>query len=394
MNTKILHKEVQEFILEKSNSSLELSTLILNGSPFEDITIQELAQQIQGNRKTKTKLPLWHAKNAIYYPPTINLEQTSSEATALYKSNLISGKTLIDLTGGFGIDDYYFSKRIKKVIHCELNASLSEIATYNFKVLEVDNITTIHGDGLEILKSQNTVDWIYIDPSRRHDSKGKVFFLEDCLPNVPDNLELLFDKSSNIMIKTSPLLDIHTGIKALQHVKKIHIVAVDNEVKELIWILSKNYTEEIRMITVNIQKSGNQEFSFFLNEEGKQSLHLDAPKSYLYEPNAAILKSGGFLTIGNTMGLKKLHNHSHLYTSEKIIDFPGRNFEIVTVYPYQKKAIAKSGIIKANITTRNFPESVAILRKKLKIKDGGDDYLFFTTDHMNKKIIIHSKKIV
>ncbi|WP_271766804.1 class I SAM-dependent methyltransferase [Aquimarina algiphila] len=393
MNTKILHKEVQEFILEKSNNSIDLSILILSGSPFKDITIQELAQQIQGNRKTKRKLPLWHTKSRIYYPPTLNLEQTSSEATALYKSNLISGKTLIDLTGGFGVDDYYFAKKIKKVIHCEFNASLSKITTHNFKILEVNNITTIHGDGLEILKNQSTVDWIYIDPSRRHDSKGKVFFLEDCLPNVPNNLELLFGKSSNIMIKTSPLLDIHTGIKALQYVKEIHIVAVDNEVKELIWILNKGYTGEIGMITVNIQKSGNQEFSFFQNEEIKQPLNLSAPKSYLYEPNAAILKSGGFLIIGNTLGLKKLHNHSHLYTSEKIIDFPGRSFEILIVYPYQKKVIAKSGITKANITTRNFPESVALLRKKLKIKDGGDDYLFFTTDHINKKIMIHCKKV-
>ncbi len=393
MNTKILHKEVQEFILKKSNSSIDLSTLILSGSPFDDITIQELAQQIQGNRKTLTKLPLWHIKNGIYYPPTLNLEQTSSEITALYKSNLISGKTLIDLTGGFGVDDYYFAKKIKKVIHCELNASLSEITAHNFNVLEVNNITTIHGDSLKILKNQNSLDWIYIDPSRRHDSKGKVFFLEDCLPNVPDNLELLFDKSSNIMIKTSPLLDIHTGIEALQHVKEIHIVAVDNEVKELIWILDKNHIGEIRIITVNIQKSGNQEFSFFLPEETKQSIHVSDPKSYLYEPNAAILKSGGFLTIGNTLGLKKLHNHSHLYTSEKVIDFPGRSFKILTVYPYQKKTIAKSRITKANITIRNFPESVAILRKKLKIKDGGDDYLFFTTDHTNKKIMIHCKKV-
>ncbi|WP_103068749.1 THUMP-like domain-containing protein [Aquimarina sediminis] len=395
MNTLLLHKEVQEFITEKSQSTIDISTLVLKGSPFKDITAKELAQQVIGKRKAKEKLSLWYNTTNIYYPPTLNLEQTSSEATALYKSKLVSGETLIDLTGGLGIDDYYFSKKVKNVIHCELNTELSEIAKHNFGILDQKNIKTIVGDGVVILKDQSTIDWIYIDPSRRHDSKGKVFFLEDCLPNVPANLDFLFSKCNNILLKTSPLLDLQIGIKALQNVKEIHIVAVDNDVKELLWILDKSFTGDITIRTTNILKTNNQSFSFLLKDEVDQSVDLGLPMKYLYEPNAAILKSGGFLSVSETYGIKKLHINSHLYTSDLKIDFPGRKFEITAIYPYQKKVLSKTGITKANITTRNFPESVAALRKKFKIKDGGDNYLFFTTDcEQNKKIIVCKKLLV
>ncbi|MEW7291662.1 THUMP-like domain-containing protein [Aquimarina sp. 2304DJ70-9] len=392
MKTKILHKEVQEFIFEKSNTSIDLSKLILSGSPFENVSPQELAQQISGRLKAKQKLPTWFSEKGIYYPPTLNLEQTSSEATARYKSNLVSGDTLIDLTGGFGIDDYFFSKKMQHVIHCELNEELSTIAAHNFSTLEAKNIRSEIGDGIKILENTKPVDWIYIDPSRRHDSKGKVFFLEDCLPNVPNHLEFLFTKSENILIKTSPLLDFQVGINSLQQVKEIHVIAIENEVKELLWVLDKNFTGDSTIKTVNIQKNQNQEFSFVLKKEAQQPVYLAAPKGYLYEPNAAILKSGGFLSVGNTFEIEKLHLHSHLYTSDQKIEFPGRSFKIISVFPYHKKTIAKAGITKANITTRNFPENVAALRKKHKIKDGGDIYLFFTTDYNDKKIVIWCEK--
>ncbi len=393
MNPLLLHKEVQEFIFEKSNTPIDLSTLILSKSPFEGISSQELGQQIGSRVKAKQKLPTWFTKTGIYYPTTLNLEQTSSEATAMYKSNLVSGNSLIDLTGGFGIDDYFFSRKMQNVIHCELNPELSQIAAHNFDVLNANNIKTISGDGIEILKKSGTVDWIYIDPSRRHDSKGKVFFLEDCLPNVPENLNLLFANGKHIVIKTSPLLDLQIGIKALKHVKEIHIVALDNEVKELLWILDQAFSGDINIKTINLQKKGNQEFSFLFNDESQQPLKLGMPKTYLYEPNSAILKSGGFLSIANALGLEKLHQHSHLYTSDKKIDFPGRCFQITSVHPYQKKALSKMGITKANITTRNFSESVAAIRKKFKIKDGGENYLFFTINKEQKKIVLQCKKI-
>ncbi|MBQ4821358.1 class I SAM-dependent methyltransferase [Aquimarina sp. MMG016] len=392
MNTKILNREVQDYIISTSDRNIDLSTLILKGSPFQGITIQELAQQVQGRLKAKQKLPSWYNTQGIYYPPTLNLEQTSSEATAQYKSNLVSGETLIDITGGLGIDDYYFSKKIIIVYHCELNEELSQIASHNFIILKTDNIKIYTGDGLEILKNQNTVDWIYIDPSRRHNSKGKVFFLEDCLPDVPSNLDFLFSRSKNILIKTSPLLDIQIGISSLKKVKEIHVVAVNNEVKELLWVLDSTFNGDIIIKTVNLTKTGNKEFSFLLKDETNISVPISLPKTYLYEPNAAILKSGGFSSIGKKLGLYKLHINSHLYTSDQLINFPGRRFQIINIYPYQKKVLAKAGITKANITTRNFPESVSVIRKKLKIKDGGQEYLFFTTNSENKKVILHCQK--
>ncbi|MEB3345907.1 class I SAM-dependent methyltransferase, partial [Aquimarina gracilis] len=190
-----------------------------------------------------------------------------------------------------------------------------------------------------------------------------------------------------------PLLDIKVGLNSLQHVKEIHVVAVRNEVKELLWVLDKSFEADCIIKTVNLARNQKQEFSFILKDEAEQSLTLGTPKKFLYEPNAAVLKSGGFLSIGHAFSLEKLHLHSHLYTSEERIDFPGRKFEVTAIFPYQKKTIANTGITKANITIRNFPGSVAALRKKHKIKDGGEIYLFFTTDLNEKKIMIQCKKI-
>ncbi|MFC5045176.1 class I SAM-dependent methyltransferase [Aquimarina hainanensis] len=393
MNAAILRREVQDFIHEKSSKPIDISKLILSGSPFSDISSQELAQQIKGRLKAKDKLSLWYHTKGIYYPPSINMEQTSSELTGLYKSKLVSGERLIDLTGGLGIDDYYFSKVINKVTHCELNESLSLIATHNFSALGASNIVTHTGDAISYLQNQEyQYDWIYIDPSRRNDIKGKVFFLEDCLPDVPKHIDLLFSRSTNVLIKTSPLLDIQTGIKSLQFVKEIHCVAVKNEVKELIWVLSKDYIGKVHITSCNITNDQQKLFSFSIEEEVTASCSFSSPKKYLYEPNAAILKSGAFKCVATRYGLDKLHPHSHLYTSDMLIDFPGRRFEIISHAPYHKKNLKANAITKANITVRNFNETVANLRKKLKIKDGGTDYLFFTTDATGAKISIHCKK--
>ncbi|KAA1246904.1 class I SAM-dependent methyltransferase [Aquimarina sp. RZ0] len=393
MNPKILHTTIQEYIFNTSESNIDLTRFILAGSAFDHITIQELAQQINGRIKAKNKLPIWYATKYIYYPPNLNLEQTSSAITAFYKSTLVSGEVLVDLTGGFGVDDYYFSKKITTVIHCEVNFELSTIASHNFEALAAKNIQTYTGDGLEILQDFDTIDWIYIDPSRRNDNKGKVFFLEDCIPDVPANKELLFRKSSHILLKTSPLLDIHAGIHSLVNVKEIHIVAVDNEVKELLWVLEKGVKNDIVIHTINFTKNTSVQFSFILPEESKILPKYSLPKKYLYEPNASILKSGGFSSIAKTYEVEKLHPHSHIYTSDRIIDFPGRRFMIQQILPYKKQLLKKENITKANITTRNFPESVAEIRKKYKIKDGGDMYLFFTTNCNQEKVVLVCKKL-
>ena len=392
MNTSILNTEIQEFINKNLNSNI--SSLLLKGTNFTSVETKTIIEQIEAKKRCDKKLPTWfHCKN-IYYPNKLNIEQTSSEISAKYKSNLIKGDTIIDLTGGFGVDCYFFSKHFKTVEHCEINENLSNIVNHNYTQLKTDNIKTIHADGIAYLKTVNkNFDWIYIDPSRRHDSKGKVFFLNDCLPNVPQYLELLFKHSKNILIKTSPLLDLSVGISELKHVKTIHVVAINNEVKELLWVLESRFEGNVSIETVNIKKEQHDSFNFSLEKEKLIDSKYNKPLTYLYEPNSAILKAGGFHSISNQLNVFKLHKHSHLYTNKAQIDFPGRVFKIENIINYNKKALKKLNITKANITTRNFTETVQQIRKKFNIKDGGDYFIFFTTNSDNEKIVITTTKL-
>ncbi|MDD3721649.1 MAG: class I SAM-dependent methyltransferase [Lutibacter sp.] len=390
MNQEILNKEVQNFINANLNS--DVTKLILKGSPFEQVSIQEIAAQILAKNACKKKLPTWFNSENIYYPNKLNIEQTSSEVASDYKSNLVSGENLIDITGGFGVDAYFFSQKISKITHCEINEELSVIVSHNFKQLKVNNITTFVGNGIDFLtKYQGKFDWIYADPSRRNDAKGKVFLLEDCLPNIPKKLNLLFEKTDHILLKVSPILDITSAVNELRFVKEIHVVAIENEVKELLFLLKKNNTQNIDIKTINFNKEEIQKFNFNLNEEVSPT--FSEPKKYLYEPNAAILKAGTFQQISAQLKIDKLHQHSHLYTSDKLIDFPGRKFEIKHCISYNKKQLLK--LIpsqKANIAIRNFPETVAQIRKKTKLKDGGNQYLFFTTAINNKHLVLICEK--
>ncbi|WP_369047767.1 class I SAM-dependent methyltransferase [Tenacibaculum sp. UWU-22] len=378
MNSTILHKEVQDFI--NQNLKSDVNKLILKGSPFKNITIQELANQIIAKQKSEKKLPTWFATKNIYYPPKISIEQTSSEITANYKATLVKSESIVDITGGFGVDCFAFSKKNKKVVYCEINEDLSKIVSYNYQQLRVSNIKIITDNGLLFLKNTlEKFDCIYVDPSRRNQTKGKVFLLNDCEPNIPKNLDFLFTKTDTILIKSSPILDITSAINELQFVKTIYIVAVHNEVKELLFLLEKNNQKNSEIKTINILKKGSQVFDFNLNSEGVAT--YSAPLTYVYEPNAAILKSGGFNQVSQQLNVYKLHIHSHLYTSENLItDFPGRIFQINKVIKYNKKQLLKEiPNKKANITTRNFPKTVAQIRKETKLKEGGDIYVFFTT---------------
>lgn len=393
MNSHILETEVQEFI--HANLKTDINKLLLKGSPFDTIDIKDLVEQIEAKKRCESKLPTWFTCSNIYYPNKLNIEQTSSEITAQQKASLIKGDSIIDLTGGFGVDCFYFSNEFNKVIHCEINTDLSEIVTHNYTKLGKHNIETINQDGLSYLKtSQENFDWIYIDPSRRHDTKGKVFFLRDCLPNVPGALDLLFKHSHNILIKTSPLLDFNIGIQELHFVKSIYVIAVNNEVKELLWHLEDGNQEAITVKTTNIKKKTVEHFNFSYTLEKTTHINFSSPLSYLYEPNATILKAGAFNSISAAFGLNKIHKHSHLYTSDHLVGFPGRRFKIESIIPFNKKTVKMLSITKANITTRNFPETVQQLRKKFKILDGGDVFLFFTTDHHNKKIVIVASKVI
>ena len=393
MNKLILNTVNQHFI--NNNLVTDIVSLLLRKTDFEEVDIKELVEQIEAKRRCKSKLPTWFNTENIYFPNKLNIEQTSSEITAQYKSTLVKGLSIIDLTGGFGVDAFYFSKQFKEITHCELDENLSEIVSHNFKTLEVNHINTVTTDGIQYLKNSNTIfDCIYIDPSRRNDNKGKVFYLKDCLPDVTEHLNLLFKYSKTILIKASPMLDISIGLSELKWVKDIHIVAVDNDVKELLFLLESNFEEDVTVKTVNLIENNTQVFEFNITEEKHTESLFSLPQTYLYEPNSALMKSGAFNTISSKLKLFKLHKHSHLYTSEKQIEFPGRRFKITNVLPYSKKLIAKQfSKTKANITTRNFPETVAQIRSKFNIKDGGESYLFFTTNVNNEKIVIVTEQI-
>lgn len=393
MNKPILNTASQDFI--NSHLDSDIVSLLLSKPDSATIDIKELVEQIEAKKKCKTKLPTWFNTENIYYPNKLNIEQTSSEVTAKYKSPLVNGKSIIDLTGGFGIDAYYFSKFFEEVTHCEIDDNLSEIVKHNFKVLKANNIKSISGNGIEYLKnSKSKFDCIYIDPSRRHDIKGKVFYLKDCLPDVTKHLNLLLEHSNTILIKASPMLDISIGLSELKWVKEIHVIAVDNDVKELLFLIEQGFDNDINMKTINISRNKNQKFEFSLLEESDNNASHTLPKNYLYEPNSAIMKAGAFNLISNSLNIDKLHKHSHLYTSEKLIKFPGRCFKIVEVLSYSKKEITrKFSKTKANVTTRNFPETVAQIRTKFNIKDGGELFLFFTTNLNNKKVVIVTKQL-
>lgn len=387
----LLQTDIQDFINKNLNE--DSSKLALKKNPFPEVNYSVIINQIIAKKKAKDKLQTWFSSENIIYPEKISIEQTSSETTAKYKASLVSGEKLIDCTGGFGIDDYYFSKQFQSVIHCELNTDLSQIVKHNFEVLKATNIECYQGDSSEILENLNQkFDCIYIDPSRRNDAKGKVFMLADCLPNVVDLQDFYYQFTNTILIKTAPILDLHAGLLELKNVAEIHIVAVDNEVKELLWKIEKNFDSSPEIIAVNLEKEKQTITKIESTKSYFASYSL--PKKYLYEPNASLMKSGGFEAVSELFAVGKLHQHSHLYSSDKLIDFPGRKFQIDSIVPFQKKDISQhiQGK-KMNVSTRNFPIKPEEIKKKYKITDGGTIFAFFTTNMNNEKIILLCTKL-
>ena len=391
LNFEILETSVQDYIIE--NSGANIPQLALKGSPFKKVKTAELMQQIESKTKCKKKLPTWYQTPHILYPNKLNIEQSSSEITAAYKSHIVSGQTLLDLTGGLGVDSYYFSKTMHRVIHCEINKTLSEIAAYNFSAMQVSKIKTKAKDGLSFLaQTSGFFDWIYLDPSRRDKTKKKCFLIEDCRPNILNNLELFFSRSKNILIKLSPMLDIVAALKILPNTKEVHIVAVKNEVKELLFNLEKGFVKEAEIKAINLESS-QRVFKFKISEEKTATISCLEPLNYLFEPNVSVLKSGGFKSIAQKFDLKKLAINTHLYTGSKILtDFPGIIYKIEKNLPYKKQEIKQllSGL-KANIKSRNFPKSVEEIKKSYNFKDGGEKYVFFTETAQQKCALICSK---
>jgi hypothetical protein len=391
MISALLRPEVQVFI--RRDHDLPLHKLVLKGSPFPDISMTLLAQQIASREKCKHKLPLWYRTKNIIYPKTLNIEQSSSEITANYKATIAKGDTLLDLTAGFGSDCVAFGESFNKVIACEKDQSLAEIAAHNAVVLGVNNVYIQAGNGITYLgENEIEFDWIFLDPSRRHEKKGKTILLEDYEPDILPLLPMLLRRTHKLLLKTAPMLDISRAIEQLKCVQEVHVVGLRNEMKELLFVLNENVNTapEIKAIDLETPMQGPFVFTY----PDLAVVDYDLPKTYLYEPNAALLKAGAFDAISEKFGLSKLHRHSHLYTSDTLIDFPGRRFRIITTVPYNRKRLQE--VLpekKANITTRNFPIGVHAIRKKTGIRDGSSHYLFFTTDLSNKRVVIVGEKL-
>jgi len=391
-----MNQETNQFI--KDNKEADVHQLALLSSRFPEVDMTLAIRQIHGKQKIKFKVPLFYSTDEILYPLQLSLEQSSSESTANYKSILCTGYSLVDLTGGFGVDCYFMARRFKQVTYVEHLEELCVLAKHNFKVLNRDYIQIIHSETEDYLNNLDHTDWIFIDPARRSTAGKKVVMLSDCEPDVSSLYPLLLKKATQVMIKLSPMMDVTEAIRELPNTNEVHIISVENECKEVLLILNQTVGNTIKVKTINIGKNNeNQLFEYDLDNEPTAEVSLATKiDKYLYEPNAAIMKSGAFKLIGNRFTLNKLHKNTHLYTSNEFIEeFPGRIFEVTGQWGNSKKEL-KDLILrtpKANISTRNYPLSVEELRKKLKIKDGGDIYLFACTMNNDQKVILETIKV-
>ena len=432
----------------------DVRQLAFLGSKYPDVDMPFALDQIRGRQMARTKLPRWANIDGIIYPPHISMEQCSSEVTAMYKAELAArlvknnqrntrighslGKiNFLDMTGGFGVDFSYIAAQLGvQSMYVERQAHLCEAAKENFDRLGLKNITVLHGDGVEILhRLEKPLQLIFIDPARRDDAGNKVVSLQDCTPDVTLLQDEMLEKSDFVIIKLSPMLDWHRAVSELKQVREVHIVSIGNECKELLLVLSSSLgdkaksstevdeahvsetddeTSHLKVYCINDNQvmsydesdksvvsiasgieCGIVELEKCSSEENELSQDSSKPL-YLYEPNASLMKAGCFGTISSRYGVKMLEKNSHLFISDKPVhDFPGRAFRIKAVSSFNKKELKRqlSGVTKANIATRNFPLSVAELRKRFKLKDGGDTYIFATTLSDESHVLFICEKV-
>ena len=436
-----MNQATQDFIRQYQDD--DVRQLAFLGSKYPEVDMPFALDQIRGRKMARVKLPRWASLEGIIYPPHISMEQCSSESTALYKAELAarllglpassSGTEMkteneiefVDLTGGFGVDFSYIAARLGvKSMYVERQAHLCEAAKENFERLGLKNAIVKNGDGIEVLHSFHpkkkdaasaddslgiTYDQplsllktnlglkiIFIDPARRDDAGNKVVSLKDCTPDVTVLQEEMLSKADYVIIKLSPMLDWHRAISELSHVREVHIISVNNECKELLLVLSaRNMGGNLRIYCVNDAQS------FVCDEMDMESSSVKiAPSTleemqYLYEPNASLMKAGCFGVLSDRYDARMLSKNSHLFVSQASIEaFPGRSFRIIAISSFNKKELKRhlSGITKANIATRNFPLSVAELRKRLKLKDGGETYIFATTLSDESHVLVITEK--
>lgn len=388
--------DTQDFILHHRTD--DIRTLALQAARYPSIDMHAAIQQIAGWQTARHKLPLWSDTDGLIYPPHISMEQCSSQATALYKAEVMGrGHSMADLTGGFGVDCSYLARGFERVFYVEHSHKLCNLARHNFPLLGLSQIMVVEAESETFLKEMEAVDCIFVDPARRDTHGSRTVAIADCTPDVSVLHNLLLQKARRVMVKLSPMLDISLALRDLPSVREVHVVAVKNECKELLFILEKA-DSPLTFHCVNLtEESEISDFIFTPEEEQSAPCPcISQVNNYLYEPNATLLKAGAFRIPTTRFGLQKLHPSSHLYTSDRLIsDFPGRIFAVQGVYGFGKKELKglSSTLSRANLTVRNFPSSVAELRKRLKLADGGEDYLFATTLEDGRKVLVWGKKV-
>ena len=436
-----MNQATQDFIRQHQDD--DVRQLAFLGSKYPEVDMPFALDQIRGRKMARVKLPRWASLEGIIYPPHISMEQCSSESTALYKAELAarllglpassSGTEMkteneiefVDLTGGFGVDFSYIAARlVVKSMYVERQAHLCEAAKENFGRLGLKNAIVKNGDGIEVLhsflpkkddaastddslgitydqplsllKTKLGLKIIFVDPARRDDAGNKVVSLKDCTPDVTVLQEEMLSKADYVIIKLSPMLDWHRAISELSHVREVHIISVNNECKELLLVLSaRNMGENLRIYCINDAQSFVCEESDMETSSVKIAPSTLEEMQYLYEPNASLMKAGCFGILSDRYDARMLSKNSHLFVSQAPIEaFPGRSFRIIAVSSFNKKELKRhlSGITKANIATRNFPLSVAELRKRLKLKDGGETYIFATTLSDESHVLVITEK--
>lgn len=385
-----MNDKTRDFI--EQNLNADIRQLALKGCRDKDVDLDAAIRQIAGRQTARRKLPSWAALDGILYPPHLNMEQCSSEQTARYKARICSShpssKPLVDLTGGFGVDFAFMSEAFDEATYVERNSELFAISSANMKIL-APKAKCLNEDGLEVLHRLDHVSMIFMDPARRDNHGARTYGINDCTPNVLEIKDELLQKADVVMLKLSPMLDWHKAISDLgeQYIKEVHIVSVQNECKELLIVMQQQPAEPPIVYCVN----DDSIFSYHPSSISSNHISHHSSLIYLYEPNASIMKAGCFAEIEQAFEVSQLAPNSHLFASDQAIaDFPGRKFRVTAVTSMNKQELkqALKDIRQANIAVRNFPMSVADLRKRLKLSEGGNDYIFATTLTEGKKVLI------
>jgi hypothetical protein len=358
--------------------------LLLSQKSVPGIDLKAAAQQIAMRQKAAKKLPFWANLPSLIFPPSVSMEQCSSELTAQYKARLVSGNTFIDITGGFGVDTFYIGKHFRDVTYVERQQELVHLAKHNLSILFGDQnikLNIIHDESLHFIQeTPGKYDVLYADPARRGTGNQKMYQLKDLEPDVSENWNLLREKAGVLLIKASPMLDIQAALRELPEVNEVHVVAVKNEVKELLF-LSTGATSQTRIIATEIGSQSEQQFFFTLEEELNALVNYSLPQKYLVLPHSCILKAGAFKSFALRYGFNKLHAHTHLYTGEVLPErIPGRVFEVLETLKLDKKVLKdRFPEGKVNVLTRNYPLKPDVLKKRYKLRDGGNEYLIACT---------------